>query len=82
MIKRLKKCTLNYNYAIQIGFIKVLQFIIALKGQIFEEVQRNYYGMTLNVFRNRKKKKDIGETLIANHTKRSPQMESYKNKFV
>lgn len=82
MIKRLKKCTLNYNYAIQIGFIKVLQFIIALKGQIFEEVQRNYYGMTLNVFRNRKKKKDIGETPIANHTKRSPQMESYKNKFV
>lgn len=60
MRKRIKKHTLNDNYAIQIGFAKILESIIALKGQIFEEVQRNYYGMTAIGFRNRKTKNYVG----------------------
>lgn len=68
MTERLKKSSLTDNYSIQTVFTEILESITALKSQMFGEVQKNYYGMTVIGFRNRKKK-DVGKNLIANHTK-------------
>lgn len=67
--KEAKKSTLNDNGFIQLGFTKTLEFIIAVKGQIFEEVQGNHCEKTVIGFRNRWGKKDTGGNLMANHTK-------------
>lgn len=56
MTERLKKSSLTDNYSIQTVFTEILESITALKSQMFGEVQKNYYGMTVIGFRNRKKK--------------------------